>query len=229
MCNHELTCKYRSRSVFFLRILIINLLIWGVFVGGLYIWGHSSFHDSLIAVFSKIIDFPQETIVQHLYVVDKEELLSSLMGFYETVITILSIFLAIISLVGFLYVRAISKEEVREIAEETLKEAKETSKKVAEELGKLDEVISKKIQAHTRGKFFEAYLNERLREILQQEYNHGQLGEIINTVEDLEEGIERLKRNILSVQNLVEKTGTKTSLSTRKQNLKAKKKYYGNN
>lgn len=194
MKHNEFTCKYRSRWVFFSRIFIVNLLIWGIFLFCLYLWGHSSFNDSLKVILYKITSISPETSVQHIHVLDQHEMISNLMGFYETVITILSVFLAIVSLIGFLYVRAVSREEVREISAQAL-----------QKLEKLDDHIRSEIQKHIQNDFFKAYMREHFSKILQEDINSGQMSDIINSISELEENFESLQKTVLVLQGIVEK------------------------
>ena len=116
------------------------------------------------------------------------------MGFYETVITILSVFLAIVSLIGFLYVRAVSREEVREISAQAL-----------QKLEKLDDHIRSEIQKHIQNDFFKAYMREHFSKILQEDINSGQMSDIINSISELEENFESLQKTVLVLQGIVEK------------------------
>lgn len=203
-------CKYKREIICFLRILLINIAILGLIVIALAFFGHRSFNNALkISIQSTTsVTLPYNTI----QITDEASLVGHLMGFYDSVITILSIIIAIISLVGFLYLRHISKSEVNEAVSEVAKE-------IDEKVKNIDETISSKIREMTGNDFFKSYLRENLNTIFKKETKEGGvLADFINEqvealdlrekqIIDLNKRIDELQDTVVALQQAIEGIG----------------------
>ena len=199
-------CKYKFEKTCFMRIILTNVILLLILVIALAFFGHRSFNNALKTSIQSTtsITLPSNVI----QITDEASLIGHLMGFYDSVITILSIMIAAISLIGFLYLRHISKSEVNEAVNEAVREINEKVKNI-------DTTISSKIKETTDNEFFKAYLRETLNTIFKKETSEGDLSDFINDqvealdskekqITETNKRIDELKDTVVALQQAIE-------------------------
>ncbi|MDR2251448.1 MAG: hypothetical protein LBD98_01225 [Endomicrobium sp.] len=182
---HE--CRY-SEKTWFLVIVGTAIAVSLLTVIAVAYVGHKSFNNALMMVVSKTasISLPQNSS-NTIKITDKNSFVEHITGFYETVITIFSIMIGLVLVVGFIYLRNVSKSEVR--------------KAVSEEIDT---------------DFFKSYLKEQLENVFKSDTKDGILSDFINEQYQIRDDmqnehkkmttqINEQKETIIALQETVEK------------------------
>ena len=173
-------CKYSEKTwlLVVVGISIVFSLLTTIAVA--YI-GHKSFNNAVLTTVSKTtsIGTPQNDNI--IKVTNENTFVEYITGFYETVITIFSVIIGFVLAIGFIYLRNVSKSEVRDAVRE-----------------------------ETDADFFKSYLKEHLKNVFKADTKDGILGafiedqdEIVETMKEKYETIEKIKSEIKELKDSV--------------------------
>jgi hypothetical protein len=184
-------CKY-SEKTWFLVIIGTAIVVSFITIIAVAYLGHKSFNSAVLTTVSKVISIDAPHNDNLIKITDKNTFVEHITGFYETVITIFSILigLVLVLVIGFIYLRNVSKSEVREV-----------------------------IREETDSDFFKSYLKEHLENVFKASTKDGSLGAFIEDqdekveekyemiekmIENMKSEIKELKDTVIALQGTIE-------------------------